>query len=217
MYKKSFVIGVVAASLLLTNQALAHAVVKPNTAGIGKFQSFSLGVPSEKPIATIGIRLVLPDGLNYITPNVKPGWKVNIKKEMTGKEITDNDGMKMPEQKITEISWTGGSIPAGMRDDFIFSAQVPSTPTTLKWKVYQTYADGSVVSWDQDPAQKDFDFSKMGPYSQTHVIDDLTPTTSAVVSSESTPTDSRSTVAIALSAVAILLSLLAFKRNQNKE
>lgn len=214
MYKRGLALGV-AASLLLTSQVLAHAVVKPNTAGVGKFQSFTLGVPSEKPVATIGVRLVLPEGLNHITPNVKPGWRVDIKKQGTGKMIDDH-GKMIEEQKIVEIIWTGGRIPAGMRDELLFSAQVPSQPTTLNWKVYQTYADGSVVAWDQDPsAPKDdtADFSKSGPYSKTVVIDDLSV---ASTTTSTTKNDGKDMTAIWISLAAVAVSLAALKKATQK-
>jgi hypothetical protein len=51
-------------------------------------------------------------------------------------------------ERVSEISWTGGNIPAGQRDEFLFSAQAPASSTTIPWKAYQTYADGSVVAWD---------------------------------------------------------------------
>lgn len=206
MYRKGFVVGVVAASLLLTSQALAHVTVKPSTAGIGKFQNFIIGVPSEKPIATIALRLVLPDGLNHVMPNVKPGWKIEIKKQGTGKMIDDH-GKMVEEQKIAEILWTRGSVPANMRDEFMFSAQVPSEPTILNWKAYQTYADGTVVSWDQDssaPKAEGF-----GPYSKTEVINDLASTTTLDSSNQDAKKDM---TAIWLSLAAVAVSLAALKK-----
>lgn len=210
MNKKSFIVGVVATSLLLTSQVLAHAVVKPNTVGVGKFQSFTLSIPSEKPIATVGVRLVLPNDLNFVTPNVKSGWKINIKKETTGKNITDDDGMPTAEEKTTEINWTKGNIPAGMRDEFVFSVQVPSQPTTLNWKVYQTYADSSVVSWDQDPNNLPKEEAEnTGPYSKTEVVDDLT-----VVPNSKNSVDTKHLATISLSALSLIISLIALKKSK---
>jgi uncharacterized protein YcnI len=151
---------------LMATSASAHVVVKPSEVNVATFQSFSIGVPVEKDMPTVGVRLVLPQGLSYVTPNVKSGWKIAIKK----------DG-----ESVTEINWTGGSIPTGQRDDFTFSAKVPATETSLQWKAYQTYQDGTVISWDADPSAqsknadgKD-DFSKSGPFSTTQVINDLKP------------------------------------------
>ena len=156
------------ASLLAVQVALAHVVVKPNTVGIGAFQVFITGVPSEKSTPTVSLKLILPSGLNFVTPNVKPGWKVEVKTQATGKKITDDDGLLVDEMKSVEIDWTGGSIPIGQRDEFSFQAQVPTTPTTLAWKAYQTYQDGRVVAWDQTPGS-----NAETPYSVTQVVDDL--------------------------------------------
>src|SRR5579885_2290964 len=101
--KKVFIIVVL--GLLAATTASAHVVVKPNTAGIGAFQIFTMGVPSEKNIPTIAVRLLLPDGLNFVTPNVKPGWRVEVKTQATGKKITDDDGMQVDEMKPVEIDW----------------------------------------------------------------------------------------------------------------
>ncbi|HZS42794.1 MAG TPA: YcnI family protein [Candidatus Paceibacterota bacterium] len=172
--------------------ASAHVVVKPNEVGIGSFQTFVMGVPAEKDLPTVGLKLLIPDGLTFVSPNVKPGWKINILKEGTGENA-----------KITAIEWFGGSIPAGERDDFYFSAKVPATSTALSWRAYQTYSDGSVVSWDHDPSENITDFSQSGPYSQTKVVDDLNPTPSVSKTNSTTLT---------ISLVALVFSLMALAR-----
>ncbi len=180
----------------------AHVVVKPGQAGVATFQTFTIGVPNEKDNPTVALRLVVPDGLNHISPNVKPGWKIEIKKEGEGESA-----------KVTEISWTGGSIPEGQRDDFLFSGQVPAEGTTLTWKAYQTYQDGSVVSWDQDAKDMpDEDKEKMeeqgkGPYSTTKVINDI-----ATTASEEKPVKSTSTAnVLALAALALAATSLVMQ------
>jgi uncharacterized protein YcnI len=224
MYKKIFALPLLAGlSLLFASQALAHATVKPAEVGVGKYQNFTVAVPSEKPIATIGIRLVIPEGINSATPNVKPGWKIEKKNQATGNKTEDEGGMTVDEQRLVEIIWTGGNIPAGQRDEFIFSTKVPSKPTTLNWKVYQTYADGTVVAWEMDPDQqpKDAggkaDFSSSGPYSMTKVIDDLSSssTVSTAKDDSSKTSNIHSTTALILSIIAVAVSISA-KRGGKK-
>lgn len=158
--------------------ASAHVVVKPAEVGIGTFQTFTVGVPNEKENPTVGIRLEIPNGLNYVTPNVKSGWKVDTKKTGKGDEAA-----------VTEIMWTGGEVPAGQRDDFAFSTQVPSEETTVIWKAYQTYQDGTVVEWIHEPSA-DHEESDP-PYSQTKVVNDIASDSSApqaVGSAQTKPT-----------------------------
>jgi uncharacterized protein YcnI len=158
---KSVLLAVVVA-MLGAGVASAHVTIKPNQVGVGAFQTFTVGVPNEKDIVVTGVRLVMPSGLGEVSVTVKPGWTVQTQK--SGDEVT-------------EISWSGGSIPAEQRDDFTFSAQAPADPTDLQWKAYQTYEDGTVVSWDQDPAVSKDAVDNKGPFSVTNVVNDLTSST----------------------------------------
>jgi uncharacterized protein YcnI len=169
MHKFAFV----ALVFVLPFLASAHVVVKPSEVGVGAWQTFNVSVPVEKDIPTTELRLVIPEGLESVTPNVKPGWTINMLKMGEGEDAV-----------VSEISWTGGSIPAGMRDDFYFSAHVPAGEGTLIWKAYQTYEDGSVVSWDSDATEESEEEgeSAAGPHSETLIINDLN--TSGLMDSE---------------------------------
>ena len=155
-------LSIAAAILLMPAAAFAHVVVQPSQVGVGKTQVFAISVPTEKDVPTIGVRIVLPSGLQEVAPTVKAGWQIQTKTSGTGNNA-----------EVSEIDWTGGSIPPGQRDEFSFSAQVPGQPTTLQWKAYQTYQDGSIVSWDQTPNGSDDASGDSGPYSTTQVINDL--------------------------------------------
>lgn len=141
--------------VLLAQPVFAHVTVKPSEVTVASYQTFTVGVPVEKDIPTVSVKVLLPAGLESVTPYVKNGWKISA----TG----------------TEIVWTGGSIPAGQRDDFQFSAKTPAKEGHLIWKAYQTYSDGSVVAWDNAPAggHDDMGADALNPYSETHVMDDL--------------------------------------------
>ena len=154
--------------LISIKQASAHVVVRPKEVSVGAFQTFTVGDPNEMDVPTIGVRLLIPEGLKHVSPNVKPGWKIDIVKEG-----------EVENERVVEIIWSGGTIPHGQRDDFMFSAQVPSQEVTLEWKAYQTYQGGVVVAWDlaedEQPTKEDGspDFSSSGPFSETVVINDL--------------------------------------------
>ncbi len=198
-------LGGISLLLSVVTLASAHVVVKPQEAGVGAFQTFTIGVPNEKENSTVSLRLIIPEGLNYVSPNVKPGWTITVKK------IGGGDT-----EKVTEIEWTGGTIPEGQRDDFLFSAQVPASEATIDWKAYQTYEDGTIVSWDQDPnAMKDMsedDKEKMekegkGPFSKTTIVDDLKVQEKATQESSPKTANMLSIVALVLSILAIAMQL----------
>ena len=144
-------------ALITPASAFAHVVVTPNEALTGAYETFTTNVPNEKDIPVIGLRVVIPNSIDSITPTVKPGWEINTKKNG---------------DKVTEIIWTGGTIPAEQRDTFSFSAHLSEKTGNINWKAYQTYQDGSVVSWDQEPAKDDSHESEdesKGPYSVTTI------------------------------------------------
>jgi uncharacterized protein YcnI len=175
--------------LATINFASAHAVVRPAQAGIGAYQEFTLSVPSEKPLATVAIKLIVPDQVNLVTPNVKQGWKIEVKSQKTGQQVKDDDGMMMDQVKALEVDWTGGS------------------GSVISW-------DKDSVSLPKDATGK-ADFSAFGPYSVTKIIDDLSSanTPPAQVSMSSTPVQNSDRLPIVVSVVALVVSCWAlFKK-----
>ena len=161
-------------------QAFSHVTVKPAEAGIASYQTFTVSVPVEKELPTTGVRLLLPEGVTSVMPNAKAGWKIDMKYILGNDPGEDSKDGGRARKQVVEIAWSGGVIPAGQRDDFMFSAKVPSTESTLHWKAYQQYQDGSVVAWERDPREPveknpagRSDFSRIGPFSQTKLINDL--------------------------------------------
>lgn len=208
---KKYILSFVLAVLVLTSLpsvVFAHVAVKPNQVGVGAFQTFTIGVPNEKGIATTKVRLVIPEGLEHVSPNIKSGWKIDIVHDETDEMAMAQDPAAHSEHKVKEIIWTG-NIPSGFREDLVFSAKAPAEATTLNWKAYQTYADGSVVSWELTPdmeqpkdAKGNPDYSKFGPASSTKVVNDLVQENA---DNKDDAKQSSNTVAI----VALVLSLLS--------
>jgi len=167
----SILVGIASIFLFVT-PALAHVIVYPHQVGIAQTQDFTVSVPNERDNPVTAIRLLIPSGVSDVLPNTTPGWTITTKSKGKGDS-----------EIVSEIDWSNGSIPVGERAEFIFQAQAPAQPTTINWKAYQTYSDGTVVSWDQNPeimihltdAQQDAlaDKENKGEYSTTQVINDL--------------------------------------------
>lgn len=181
--------------------ASAHVVVKPTQVEPAAFQAFSVGVPNERESPTVKVRLAIPDGVKYVTPTVKPGWTIETVKEGAGEEAV-----------VKEIIWSGGEVPVGQRDDFGFSLQAPAKATTLQWKAYQTYADGTEVAWDQQPTEEHGEEGgNSGPYSETKVAEE--PQANAAASGSGDGQDATATnIAIGLAVVALVVSTVALVR-----
>lgn len=186
--------------------AFAHILVIPNQVGIATTQDFTVSVPNEKDNPVVLVRLLIPNGLTSVTPNTVPGWTIDTK--------TNNNNAT-----VTEIDWSGGSIPVGQRAEFIFQAQAPAKQTTLNWKAYQTYSNGIVVSWDVNPAtlknlsdsQQDDLANKenKGVYATTSVINDLTNTKTSLTTGTNTNSVNHLKWLMLLSGAAFVLSIIA--------
>lgn len=166
--KKFAVPSVLAAgvvSLTLSQSAFAHVTVKPAEVATASYQTFTVSVPNEKNNPTTKIKLDIPEGLTSVTPTVKQGWTIEKKTEGEGES-----------EKVTSVTWSGGEIDEGLRDEFTFSAKTPDDTSELRWDAYQTYEDGSTVAWDMNESKGGHshdDFSSEGPASVTVVSADV--------------------------------------------
>lgn len=180
----------------LAGAASAHVTVKPSQVAPAEYQTFTVSVPNEKDMPTTSVKLVIPSGVGEVTPTVKPGWEISTNKS------GDN---------VTEITWSGGTIPDGYRDDFTFSAQAPDKPTEIQWKAYQTYEDGTVVSWDAAPSDSHEDEeSDQGPYSVTMVSETVDSTGS------SSSSDNNQVWSYVLAVAALAVAVFALARSSRK-
>lgn len=185
-------IGVMAFSIALP--VAAHVTVKPAETITAGFQIFTVSVPNEKEIPTVSVRIAIPDGVEHVSPTQKSGWTV----------ATEND-----KGEIRSITWKDGSIAKDLRDEFTFSAQVPDKVAELHWKAYQTYSDGTVVSWDQASSDDHgHDDNNSGPFSVTNVVEEL-PANQVVKEAQKAADDAnaRSTTAMYIAISAAILGL----------
>lgn len=201
----------IVALFLTVVPTFAHVVVRPNEVGVGARTNFLVSVPTEEDVPTTQIRLVVPKELQSVRPNVKPGWTIELVKTDEGEEA-----------RVSEIIWSGGSIPAEQRDEFVFSAQAPAEETSLTWKAYQTYADGTLVSWDKDPKaveeyiknnppkEGEHNENTPNPFSVTKVTNDLAASdTTTVRSSTKDGLAGNVPMLTTLSGAAVALSVIA--------
>ena len=189
--KKQLLLGSlisIAAISLIPGMAFAHVVVTPSQTAVGQGLIFSISVPNEEQVAVTNVKLEIPEGVTDVMPTTKEGWMITTTK--SGSEVT-------------EVVWSEGAINSGERQDFSFSARVPAKVTDINWKAYQTYADGTVVHWDQKPTGSDDADGNAGPYSVTHVVNDLSDSTTTPAKDQAPI----SLLTIAVSIVAIILSI----------
>lgn len=196
-----------AAVLCIAGVAQAHVVVRPSEVATASYQTFTVSTPNEKDIPTIRVELHLPKDIESATPTVKPGWTIST--------TAADDG-----ETMQSIIWENGSIPEGQRDDFTFSARTPDKASKLEWKAYQTYADGTVVSWDE--AQSDnhgHSDRNSGPLSVTQVVSETEAAKAlkqAQADSDTATANAQRATLIAFAAIAMSLVGLFFATRKQK-
>jgi uncharacterized protein YcnI len=193
-------------ALLLASTVLleAHVTIAPGAVPANSSQRFVVRVPSERPEATVKLRLELPPGMGAPRFLPKPPWTYELEKDASG--------------KVTAVTWSGGEIGPQEFDEFVFTARVPATPGPLAFKSEQTYKSGTVVAWSGPPGDKapapvvdvkdsTFAMAADGQAAPTGA------TVRADAPAPSTPSGDRTgQIALALSVAAVLLSLTALRR-----
>jgi uncharacterized protein YcnI len=118
---------------LTVSPALAHITVSPSQSPAGTEERYTLRVPTEKAVPTVGLHLDFPDEVVVIGFQPKPGWD----------RVVDRG----PDQQIVGVTWSGGSIGPGEFDEFSFEARNPKERGRVTWRAVQAYADGSRIEW----------------------------------------------------------------------
>ncbi|RKN66121.1 YcnI family protein [Paenibacillus ginsengarvi] len=189
------------AMMMFAGIASAHVTVLPNETSQGKYEVFTLRVPTEKEIATVKVEVKFPAGVTVSRFEPKFGWKYDVTKDGSG--------------KITSVIWTatGEGFGATEFGEFKMSGKVENDAKDLLWKAYQTYKDGSVVEWvgaegsDKPASVTKVKAAAAGADSHGHDTGASAPAEAAASGESKTPLY-LSIAAVVLGALALLVSLL---------
>ena len=133
--------------------ASAHVTANPSTAEPGSYTKVSFRVPNEEQGAdTTKLVIELPADHPIASVSVRPvpGWTVKTEKAKLATPIKSDDAEIT--QAISTITWSGGKIAPGQFQEFDVSmGPLPANTDRLMFKAEQTYSNGDVVNWDQDP------------------------------------------------------------------
>ncbi|WP_040208229.1 YcnI family copper-binding membrane protein [Neobacillus jeddahensis] len=132
----TFMLSMIGALTIFAGAASAHVTVQPNETSQGKYEVFTVKVPSEnEQVPTTKIEVKIPEDVDVTRFEPKPGWKYELQKDESG--------------KITSVTWTaeGEGLSPTEFTMFNMSGKVGDNAEKIVWKAYQTYEDGSVVEW----------------------------------------------------------------------
>jgi uncharacterized protein YcnI len=121
--------------------ASAHVHASSDDAARGGMAIVTFQVPNEstKGAATTALTVNLSN-VTAVQAETQPGWTVKL----------DRDPASGTVHSVTWTAAPNGGIPVDQFGLFRISVKLPDTDT-VSFPATQTYADGSVVQWDQPP------------------------------------------------------------------
>jgi uncharacterized protein YcnI len=141
--------------LLLAAPASAHVTVNPSNATQGGYTKLTFRVPNEKDAtATTKLEVTLPADSPLASVSIKPmnGWTVQADKTKLATPIKNDDGEIT--EAVTKITWTAAAdnaIKPGQFQEFDISVGPLPEKDQLVFKALQTYSDGEIVRWIDEP------------------------------------------------------------------
>lgn len=146
-----------AATLVGAAPAFAHVTAHPGTAEQGSYAVIAMRVPTESDTAgTVSLQVTLPTDhpITSVRTTPRPGWTATVAKAPLDPPV-ESHGRTITEA-VRTVTWTadpGVRIGPGEFADFPLSlGPLPTGTDQLVLPAVQTYDDGEVVAWDQQPA-----------------------------------------------------------------
>lgn len=142
-------------TLVLAAPAAAHVTVNPNTATPGGYTKVTFRVPNETDTAdTTKLEVNLPADKPIASVSVKPvpGWTAVAEKSKLATPIKAHDTEIT--EAVSKITWTaaaGSAIKPGQFQEFDVSLGPLPDSGQMIFKALQTYSDGNVVRWIDEP------------------------------------------------------------------
>ena len=140
------------AVVLMAAPAWAHVTISPTEAPKGSDAVLAFTVPDESATAsTTKIEIFFPTDHPIAEALVEPiaGWTANVTTVHVAKAIQTDAGSV--NEAVKSVTWTGGHIVPGDFQQFKVSVGLPDDASSLEFKALQTYSDGTLVSWIEDP------------------------------------------------------------------
>jgi uncharacterized protein YcnI len=156
--RRALLAATAAAGLVLCSSgaASAHVRVVPESTTAGGFSALTFRVPTESETAgTVGLRVELPTATPFTSVRTKPlpGWTAVVERGPLPAPV-ERDGATITEA-ATAIVWTadaGTQVGPGQFQEFDLPVgPLPDAGTEVLLPATQTYSDGEVVRWADEP------------------------------------------------------------------
>jgi periplasmic copper chaperone A len=135
--------------------AAAHVTVNPREAAPGGYAKLAFRVPNERDTtSTVKVEVVIPTETAIASVSVRPtpGWTVAVERATLSKPLKVHDSEVT--EAVSKITWTatdGVGVQAGQFQEFEISAGPLPEVDRIVFKALQTYSDGEIVRWIEEP------------------------------------------------------------------
>jgi uncharacterized protein YcnI len=155
--RRAATVSAVAAAFVLglAGPAAAHVTVNPGTATQGGYTKVSFRVPNESDTAStnkLEINLPVESPVGSVSIKPVPGWTATPEKSKLPTPVKVHDSEIS--EAVTKITWTaaaGSEIAPGTFQEFDVSLGPLPQTDQMVFKALQTYSDGTVVRWIDEP------------------------------------------------------------------
>lgn len=141
------------AGLMAASPAAAHIGLAEPQAPAGAYHvaRFRVGHGCDGA-ATTEVQIYIPDSVSGARPMPKPGWTLKIDTVKLDKPQAGEGGRPVTE-RVSVITWAGGSLPNDQFDEFPVLMRLPAKPATLMFPVMQS-CGAAMVHWMDAPDGK---------------------------------------------------------------
>jgi periplasmic copper chaperone A len=201
--------GLVAACMLVVTPASAHVTVNPREATQGGYAKLTFRMPNEKSTATTTtLEVNFPADAPIASVSVKPvpGWTARVTKSKLATPIKVHDAEIT--EAVSKIVWKANtpesSVQAGQFQEFDVSAGPLPTVDKIVFKALQTYSDGDIVRWIDEPAADGKEAEHPAPVLKLTKAANTTATAAAAVTT--TTSNGRANLALTLGIAALIVA-----------
>jgi uncharacterized protein YcnI len=222
--RAAVVAGTVGAlTLAIAAPASAHVTVNPKTATQGGYAKVTFRVPNETDNTdTTKLEINMPMDTPVASVSLKPmsGWTAVAEKAKLATPIKAHDTEIT--EAVSKITWTaqpGTAIKPGQFQEFDVSLGPLPEAKQMIFKALQTYSDGNIVRWIEEPTTDGTEPEHPAPVLTLTpaAADGATTTTAATVAAADTSGDGNGTpygiAGIILGLAGLVLGLLTYRRS----
>jgi uncharacterized protein YcnI len=151
-------LAVIGGVLAVAAPAAAHVSVNPGEATQGGFARLAFRVPTESDtLSTTKVEVHLPEDhpVRSVSTMSVPGWDVEVTRRTLDEPIERDNGEVITEV-VSVLTWTAqdgdAALAPGEFGEFAVSMGPLPEVEQIVFKALQTYSDGSVVRWIEEPS-----------------------------------------------------------------